>query len=684
MSNWSGKTIGKVQLGEMIARGGMAEVYYGEHTTLNRKVAVKIMRDFGDADAEANRRFEREAQVIANLRHPNIIQIFDYELVEDHPFLVMELVPNISLGGYLRNLQKRTEKLPFSTIAQILTSLASAIDYAHSQNIVHRDIKPANVLLRSKSGLIDVNQPLPDDTEPVLTDFGLVRLMDASHQTSTGTVSGTPAYMSPEQARGDKVDKKTDIYSLGVVLYEMLAGNVPFDAESSFGVLMKHLNEPPPPIDGISPDLKKVINRALAKDASTRYDSAKEMVDEFIAVFNGQTISVETHNLNQKVETVQTEPAKQKSWVLPIVLANITLVAIAIVAFFATRPSPLTEQNRPLGRVSLSDFNAIMDKATFSFTDLPPLDSGSHYDVWYLSAGGEVRRNVGTIQMNDARQGQLVYIAPNQENIFRIFDHIEITVEADNDPQPDESSGNIVASSVFPPLALIHVRHVLVAFAGAPEDTALIQGVWASADEIDNTIIAMQETFTDRDEAGVRKLNEDLILQLQGNIDAEQHHTTPTASAGDVGNLPVYPDFDEGSNNSFGLLGVEETGYIPNILSHTQFAMDASDATEPIKNNGAQVLVCIENMQGWAEQLLDMALDLQDMPFDTEMQVHLDEMRLLSNQILFGTDSNGNGIIEPIAGEGGGDTAYQFAYYMADMPILLGENRMPLPRLQNP
>ena len=178
----------------------------------------------------------------------------------------------------MKELQKRGEKLPHPVIARLLKSIASAMDYAHERNIVHRDIKPANILLRSKSGQIHVDALLPEDVEPVLTDFGLVRLLDSSTQTSTGTVSGTPSYMSPEQARGDRVDRRTDIYSLGVVLYEMLAGVVPFDAESSFGVLMKHLNEPPPPIAGISADMQAVINRSLAKDPVHRYDTAGELV----------------------------------------------------------------------------------------------------------------------------------------------------------------------------------------------------------------------------------------------------------------------------------------------------------------------------------------------------------------------------------------------------------------------
>jgi serine/threonine protein kinase len=205
MPIWTGKTLNKVQVGEMIARGGMAEVYFGEHTTLKRRVAVKIMRDHVDGDPETRMRFEREARVVAGMRHPNIIQMYDYDLVEGQPCLIMELVDGTSLGNYLKDLHKKEEKLPMDMIAHILSSLATAIDYAHSQNIIHRDIKPANVLLRSSTGYVNVGMPLPEDVEPVLTDFGLVRLLDTSIQTSTGTVSGTPAYMSPEQARGDKV-----------------------------------------------------------------------------------------------------------------------------------------------------------------------------------------------------------------------------------------------------------------------------------------------------------------------------------------------------------------------------------------------------------------------------------------------------------------------------------------------
>ncbi|MBL8098368.1 MAG: protein kinase [Anaerolineales bacterium] len=668
MSAWSGKTVGKVKVGDLIARGGMAEVYSGEHTTLNRKVAVKIMRDFVDPDPETRSRFEREARVIANLRHSNIIQLFDYELVSGQPCLVMELVPGVSLGGYLRAAQKRGDNLPFDTISQILTSLASAIDYAHSQNIVHRDIKPANILLRTKSGTVKINEPLPQDVEPVLTDFGLVRLLDSTTQTSTGTVSGTPAYMSPEQARGDKIDKKTDIYSLGVVLYEMLAGAVPFDAESSFGILMKHLNEPPPPIPNISSDLQTVIDRALAKDPAHRYNSAKELVDEFIAVFNGQTVSLNTISQTKMAKAF----AKPKTSQFSTALAGVSILAIIVLAFLAFRPTASSTVNdvKPIGKASFLDFNAIMDKATLTFTDLPTLEAGTHYDVWAVAQGGETRRNIGTIEMSNDTQGQLVYISAGQANFLGLFDQLEVTIEASNDPNPNESSGDVVASSVFPPLSLIHVRHVLVSYGGAPEGNALIQGLYWTADEIDNSVIALEEAFRNNDEEAVRKHIEETINQLVGNSNAELYL--------DWNNDGTIDDPSDG----FGLLENEDeenSGYIPTARSHAFFAADAPDATEIIKIHSQHTIIAIDNMEGWAEQLLDLALELQEMPFDAEMESMIVEMRVLSNQILLGVDSNGNELIEPILGEGGADTAYEHAYYMAEMPMLLGANRIPLP-----
>jgi serine/threonine protein kinase len=670
MPAWTGKTINNVTLGEMIARGGMAEVYFGEHTSLNRMVAVKIMRDHVDNDPETRSRFEREAKVIANLRHPNIIQIYDYTLADGQPCLMMELVPGVSLGAYLKSLHKQGEKLPVEVIARMLSALASAVDYAHDQHLVHRDIKPANVLLRAKNP-VQVDEPLPSDVEPVLTDFGLVRLLDSTIQTSTGTVSGTPAYMSPEQARGEKVDRQTDIYSLGVMLYEMLAGAVPFDAESSFGVLMKHLNEPPPSIEGISANLQAVINRALAKDPVHRYSTAGELAEEFNAVFNGQTLSSLTLNLPQDpvpaAEVTPPVPAKIPAWI-PI---GIGVLALSIIGFFALRPpalAPAANPDQPIGRITFTDFNFGMDKATLTTSALPAPKTGTHYEVWFLAEGGETRRNVGTISMDEFSQGTLTFIEPDQKNLLGLYDQVEVTLETDNDPKPDEPSDNVVASSVFPPLSLTHVRHVLVSFHGAPEAEALIQGMWVTVDEVDTSMIELEKAFKAGDEDLLRRHTEEVINQLAGS-----------------GNMELYRDWDEDGNindesDGFGLLeNGGGAGYLPAVISHSFFAADAIDATENIKLHSAHTIICAENVQGWSEQILRLALQLQEMPFNTEMEPLILEMRTLADNALYGVDTNGNGIIEPVLGEGGADTAYEYAYNMSDMPLLMGVHRIPPP-----
>ncbi|MBK9927239.1 MAG: serine/threonine protein kinase [Anaerolineales bacterium] len=293
MADWTGRQLGKVLIKDLIAHGGMAEIYTGIHETQGL-IAIKVMRGLLERDVHQLARFKREADVVGELRHPNIVRMIDYVVEGETPCLIMDYIPGPSLAVYLKALHERNQRIPIVTVAQLLRAIASGLDYAHSKGVIHRDIKPANVLLRSRTQEVTLEQPLPLDVEPILTDFGLARLLDSTLHTTTGSVSGTPTYMSPEQSRGEKVDKRTDIYSLGVVLYEMLAGHVPFQSDSTFGMLMRHINDQPPPIKGISADLQALIDRALAKDPSLRYQSAGAMASEFLIMLSGQNISPDT------------------------------------------------------------------------------------------------------------------------------------------------------------------------------------------------------------------------------------------------------------------------------------------------------------------------------------------------------------------------------------------------------
>ena len=209
MPNLTGQLLGKVRVDMFLARGGMAEVFIGTHTTLHRAVAIKFLKGDLQDDPELRERFEREARVIAMLRHPNIVQVYDFDTYENQPYLVMEYVAGASLGTYLRELHKHNGRLDINQINKLLGKLASALKYAHDNAVIHRDIKPANILLTSRTNPISAGKPLAEDTEPIITDFGLVRFTQSSSQTNTGVITGTPVYMSPEQARGDRVDART-------------------------------------------------------------------------------------------------------------------------------------------------------------------------------------------------------------------------------------------------------------------------------------------------------------------------------------------------------------------------------------------------------------------------------------------------------------------------------------------
>lgn len=338
MPEWIGKTVGKVRIDKYLARGGMAEVYLGSHLTLERPVAIKFLHSYIEQDPDLFSRFQREARVVAGLRHPNIVQIFDFDTTDGHPYIVMEYLRGPTLANYLRRMHEQNERIQPHQVARLLKGLTAALDYAHKQGVIHRDIKPSNILLNSRVNEIPLDKPLANDVEAILTDYGLVRIVDAASQTASGMVSGTPAYMSPEQASGDKTDHRTDIYSLGVVLYEMLAGRVPFESESTTSVIYMQINSPPPPIEGVPSAVQEVMNRALTKDPNDRYQSSRQMaIDFFLAI--GMTAQAETihHALPEPLATVPAsitqDAVRNPLWIGVGIFSFLCLLVLAIGAF---------------------------------------------------------------------------------------------------------------------------------------------------------------------------------------------------------------------------------------------------------------------------------------------------------------------------------------------------------------
>ncbi len=257
----TGSTLGKYQIMERLGRGGMADVYRAYQPGMDRYVAVKIMHGHLATDPSFITRFKREAQSVGNLRHPNIVQVIDFDVQDDEYYMVMEYIE----GDTLKAMLKRRGALPINETLDIAIKLADALAYAHSEGMIHRDIKPANVLL-SKNG------------SPILTDFGIARLIDASGLTMSGAFVGTPSYVSPEAGRGEQVDERADIYSLGIVFYEMLTGKVPYDADTPYAVILKHINDPLPQprqfVAALPEAVERVVLKALAKNKEDRFQTA--------------------------------------------------------------------------------------------------------------------------------------------------------------------------------------------------------------------------------------------------------------------------------------------------------------------------------------------------------------------------------------------------------------------------
>jgi eukaryotic-like serine/threonine-protein kinase len=287
-----------------IGAGGMAEVWRGHDRVLNRTVAIKTLLPQFARDASFVDRFRREAQAAARLNHPGIVSVYDSGTDDHTPFIVMQYIEGRTLADYLA----AGKTLPPAQAAQIAQGIAEALGAAHAQGVIHRDIKPANIMVTREGKVL-------------VMDFGIARLV-AGPETApqTAAVLGTASYLSPEQAQGQAVDARTDIYSLGVVLYEMLAGRPPFTGDSPMAIAYKQVNATPPPpssiVPDVSPALDAVVMRALSKNPANRYQSGAEFADDLERARSGGEV-LATPLLPTEGEATQVISRPQPTSVLP-------------------------------------------------------------------------------------------------------------------------------------------------------------------------------------------------------------------------------------------------------------------------------------------------------------------------------------------------------------------------------
>lgn len=266
---WIGRSLGnRYKIEALLGRGGMSAVYKATDPKLKRAVAVKLIHPHLSRDKDFIRRFKTEAASIAAFRHPNIVQVYDFDFDGENYFMVMEYIDGGSLQDRLKLLKKSKEPMPTEQAVKIIIGICDSLAYAHKLGAIHRDIKPANIMLTAEE-------------QPILMDFGLVKILNATSHTATGAIIGTAKYMPPEIINDEPPDERTDIYSLGITFYETLTSAPPFNADSVLTIMTMHLNDPVPDLSSVRPDippgLMQIINKSLEKDRNNRYASADEM-----------------------------------------------------------------------------------------------------------------------------------------------------------------------------------------------------------------------------------------------------------------------------------------------------------------------------------------------------------------------------------------------------------------------
>lgn len=696
-----GRTLGKYKVIELLGQGGMATVYKGYQEEIDRYVAIKVLPPHPGLDEQFVSRFQLEARTIARMQHPHILPLYDFGTEDNILYLAMAYME----GGTLADIID-SGPMKISRIEKILREIASALDYAHRQGTIHRDIKPANILLDSEG-------------HALLADFGIVKIAESgSNLTGTGLV-GTPAYMAPEQAQGNAVDARADIYSLGVVVYEMLTGKQPFFADTPMLVLLKHMQEPVPSVMelvNVPPAVDYVLRRVLAKDPEDRYQTAVAFAEDFSHALHEHSESLvaarlerplQSDNANadtgtmlfggpQLTQVPQAGKAQQQPTVIlqqspasnPLILlggfAIIAVVIVAVVlAVLGNQPTQTTENNTPIATTAVTQAAAIptaIPIATFGqlrFTTstnpgdtvqiqaegLTSLPSGQSYAAWLLNTTSKSTLALGTLTLDAFGTGSLTFVSPENNVLPGWFDAIIITAE---DSQATTPSEDVRYNGRVPMALTSALREILV--------TSSEQSIDSSLTPTPDTSDTAYEDFTPDDSS--------LLSGALAEAATAEQHSGLAANAPNLGGLKTHAEHtinillgtaEDYNGNGRGENPGRKIG-VPFYLDRIENLLNTATQNAPIniQNEAELIRVCIDNTRLWVDQVVELEkqfLAAEDLDSVDQQKIESTE---LTHAIVSGIDLNGNGVVEPFEGECGLEQIRTFGVLAASMNLFEG------------